>query len=196
MSGPLFLAFGHSSRVGKDTAARAAVAALEAASVSVELRSFAGPLKKVCYKLFGEHGLRTGPYYEMKPEERSISLPGVGLTPVQIWVRVGNALRGVYAGIWAEQGLRPSSLSTGYVPDVVVLSDLRFPSELAGVLDRGGEAWKVLRPGCDVVNGSDRMIPQECAYWSGALVNDGTVAELESRAAGLALAAWERWRAK
>lgn len=180
MSGSLFLAFGHSSRVGKNAAADAAEKAIVGSGGTVERRSFAEPLKRIAFLLFESYGLKPGAHYEANPDERTVPLETLGLTPVGIWVQVGNRLREVYADIWADAALRPSTA------DAVIISDLRFPNEAARIRELGGFLVKVERPGYAApVNGSDRMIPADFR-WDRVLLNDGTLGELESRAAGIA----------
>lgn len=180
MSGPAILAFGHSSRVGKDTCAEAVATVCERRGLKVLRVAFADALKLHCYLLFADFGLHEAAYYETHPEARTQVLPEVGKTPVQIWIEVGNALREVWAPIWIRHALGGIE---GF--DLVVISDLRFENEAKAVLALGGHLVRVDRPGAEV-HGSDRMLGP-LTPWSAVVRNETTIDDLRVAAVRVAV---------
>lgn len=62
--------------------------------------------------------------------------------------------------------------------DLLLIPDVRFPNEAQRILDRGGEVWRVQRPGTEAANGhaSEAAIPAELV---GRVVhNAGTLSDL------------------
>lgn len=157
------LALGHTSRVGKDTAARAIVEAIQGA----ERVAFATKLKAVAAQLFGRYGLKGEDHYERNPEDRTVKLPRVGKTPVELWIETGNKLREVYPDLWIDLALDQAFLNP---VKLLVVSDLRFPNEAKAIKDRGGWCVKVNRPHGEVINASDDLFPDDFA-WDAELNN-------------------------
>lgn len=173
------LALGHRSRVGKDTVARAITNVIAGA----ERVAFADHLKSVACQLFGRYGLRGGEFYEERPELRSVTLPLMGKTPVEVWVDFGCAMRAVHSDLWVDVALNQTRLNP---IRLLVVSDLRFPNEAKRVRELGGWCVKVERPGGGVVNGSDDEFP-EGFQWDRVIVNDGSLDDLRQDAETLAL---------
>lgn len=95
--------------------------------------------------MFRSYGLKVGPYYDL-PEyehERSLPIPGLNRTPVQIWVDVGQWARSIHPDVWVKQVVHdrhePGS--------IVVISDLRFQNEAAHLKNEDSYLVKVQRPG-------------------------------------------------
>jgi hypothetical protein len=68
--------------------------------------------------------------------------------------------------------------------DILVISDARFENEVQRIRDRGGEVWRVERPGNvnpDAVgaHASEQRIPDE--YVTTTIVNDGSLRDLEAK---------------
>lgn len=174
--------FGHQSRVGKDTAAGMLEDVLDNWRVSCVRRAFALPLKKAAHALWGHLGLRQPEIYDLPQyaAERGQVLPRIGKTPVQLWVELGNAVRGIYAPTWLELALTEARA------DVVVISDVRFPNEAEAIQAAGGFVVRVSRPGVEAhAAGSDHYLA-DWDGWDAELVNDGSLAELEAKVRVLA----------
>ena len=179
------MAFGHQSRVGKNTAAEAVRVGLGAQGVSVKVVSFAALLKWQAHELWGHHGLEDGSFYEdLKgpgPGLRDTLLPEINKTPVQLWIEYGQAVRTVYGPSWADACLaqrRPDRL--------LVISDLRFDNEGDLIHEYGGWCVKIEREGCPV-KGSDEMIRKNFV-WDATIENNGDITALQAAAWGVARA--------
>lgn len=126
---PIFIGFGHKSRVGKDTVSNMLHKFLTVRHprFKVERFSFARLLKKTCHDLFSWARLQKPEFYEKKINEhlRDIKLDAIGLTPVETWIEVGNKLREVCPDIWIRAGL--SKLIDA---DIVICSDVRYFNEI------------------------------------------------------------------
>lgn len=177
------LGFGHQSRVGKDEATREIVRAINDGEIRTPgltpiRASFAAALKRVAHDLYKHHGLMPGDEYEAgRPHEheRDIKIEGLGMTPVEVWIQVGNKLREVYPHTWLELVLREAA------PDkLLVISDVRFQNEADAIRTMGGWCCKVIRAGAPV-KGSDRMI-DDAYEWDHVIDNDGTLEDLRAEA--------------
>lgn len=171
------LALGHTSRAGKDTAAAAIVDAIRGA----ERVAFASRLKATCVQLFGSYGLREESYYDAHPEKRRELLPGVGKSPVQLWIEVGRKMREVYPDLWVDLALGITRLNP---IKLLVVSDLRFPNEAEAIRARGGWCVKVERPGVELLGSDDEFSPD--FQWDAVIRNDKTVEKLQEKAVGVA----------
>lgn len=113
--GTLVIGLGHRARHGKDSAARILMQAIK----GVQRFSFADDLYAICRVLYG------------MTEKDAPLLQRVGVEfrekDPDVWVR------SVYAKMLAER------------PRVAVITDVRFPNELALVKGMGGVCWKIER---------------------------------------------------
>lgn len=175
------IAFGHQSRVGKDTAAQGAFEAVPTA----ERFAFADALKGLCAQLFGRYGLRDREFYELRPDLRNEPVyVSSGMTPTEVWVHVGKAMREVHADVWVDWVLKQTRLDP---VDLILISDLRFPNEARAVRRVGGLCVKVVRPDAALpVHGADNEF-DATFRWDAVLVNDGSAQDLKRKAGELAL---------
>lgn len=181
------IAFGHQSRVGKDTAARA----VERAVPGAERVAFADDLKAFAHQLFQPYGLRERDYYEANPQARTRELEALPAgehrvfppTAVDVWVEFGNACRRIAPDVWVDRVLRKTRLDP---VKLIVISDLRFPNEFRRVREAGGWCVRIDRPDERLpVHGSDRELDAGWP-WDEVIVNDGSVEDLERQAIDLA----------
>jgi hypothetical protein len=142
---PFIIGLGHRKRVGKDTFGgmlRDYIRAYTQGAIDVRTAAFADKLKSVCHDIYGWAGLKGRQWYEDHPEDRETVLPDLGMTPREIWIKLGtHAVRNhVYQDTWVE------SLLQGVTCDVLIVTDMRFPGEadrirdLGGMLLRGGQS--------------------------------------------------------
>ena len=179
------IAFGHRKRVGKDTCAKFLISHLRMTQkgISVQMAGFADKLKGIAHDLYGHCGLMPGWWYD-EPERahlREVILPTLGKTPRQVWIDLGKAIRDrVYEATWYEYLLRRAKA------DILVVSDMRFPVEANGILDAGGQVYRVDRPGVglDRDGADDQLL--DFANWTGVIDNGGTLAELHSKVIAIA----------
>lgn len=177
------VAFGHEKDVGKDTIRRFLTSELRLQNrgISIVAGSFADKLKKVCYEMFAWTGLKPGHYYEENPKAKADFLPALGMTVRDVWIKVGNKLREVYASVWIDALIKnqPQNL------DLLVIADLRFPNEADRILEHGGFIFKVVRP--SVKHTSDEADDALIGYnrWTEEVVNDQGLSELFQKAQGL-----------
>ena len=169
---PKIIAFGHISRVGKDSSAKFLDTELRVGGKKTKKLSFARKLKDVCYDLFKIYGLEPAVHYENYPEAREIVLPEVNMTAVEIWIKVGNALREVYAPIWIDNCLRSNP-----DVDVIIITDLRFPNEATKIKELGGLCVRVDRPGFEPISESDSQL-LDYDGWDHVLLNNGDLKDL------------------
>lgn len=167
------VAFGHRSRVGKDTCVKYLSTILSTQGYKVQHIAFATALKDTCFQLYGWAGLKRAIHYENHPEDRQVILPLIGKTPVQIWVEVGNALRGVYENTWVDLALK-----TQYKSDFILFSDLRYPNEIVAVEAAGGYHFKVNNSRATVLDTVADNALQGYADWFGYIMNEGTLHDL------------------
>lgn len=187
MTQPLIIGLGHAKRVGKDTLAQMVSTNIRAARPDWKVRivGFADKLKDICEQLYGWDGLRDKDFYNTEEGAalREVKLPEIGLTPREIWIRMGTpAVREqVYQQTWIECALRPVD-----PPDVLIVPDVRFPNEAYRIKALEGLLLKVERPGYEPANDvADRAL---AAYlgWHAIVHNDGDLDLLDHKAATIA----------
>ena len=134
---------------GKDTAADVLVAEFGYKKVSL-----ADPMKKFLANLFDwSYTQLWGPSEERnKPDTRYLQavvdrVP-VYLSPRKALQTLGTEWgRTLYDDIWVQYAMRQALED----PDAkVVISDVRFPNELAAIAAAGGQTWNIVRPEEDV----------------------------------------------
>ena len=177
------LAFGHKSRVGKDVATRFLVNYIKQKrpDLKVERRAFADKVKDISYQLYKHHGLQPGPYYDEYPEARNIKLPLLGMDAVEVWISVGNRLRDVYSKTWIDFVLLDCSA------DIVVISDLRFPQEIDGVLSFDGYLVRIDKKDAPIRDSISDNILNDFRGWHKILDNDSTIDSLNTKLINLIL---------
>lgn len=179
------IGLGHYSRTGKDTLANAVIAALNEYSPSLRVKKvpFAWKLKQIAHELYGWDGLREPGYYDTREGEkfRDVILPRIGLTPVEIWIKVGNLLREVYGKTWIEYVIRGVQ-----DVDVLIVPDVRFPNEVEALREADALLGKVVRPGYGPRKSiSDRaLLPYR--GWDFVVGASGKMSELENYGKGIA----------
>lgn len=146
------VAFGYKSRAGKDTAAKILVQMCRLHNINrVRKAAFADKLKAVCFELFGQYGLMPKEHYDLHPEARNVALPVISLTPVQVWVAVGDTLRRVvYEHMWMDVVFSLPS-------DVLIISDMRYPAEFEAIKIREGICVRLDREGT-IEHDSDKYL--------------------------------------
>lgn len=137
------IAFGHRSRMGKDSAAKFLQTICAHKGLRTKKISFADKLKRVCHELWGWAGVQDAKYYEEHEEARTEILPALGMTVVDLWIKFGtNCCREmIHQDTWVKCNLDVKDT------DVLIITDLRFPNEARLIHNAEGLCVKVMRPG-------------------------------------------------
>lgn len=185
----MIVALGYQSRVGKDTLAGYLVEELEVRGIDARRVSFASALKASAHEAFVHYGLRSGAFYDTLEGAplRTIPLPGINLSPVDIWVRFGEACKSIHPPIWCDRVME--QVDSNPPPVWWILSDLRFPLEGHAVHERGGATVLVLRPGQET-HGCDHAL--SAWDWTHVVGNLGDLRDLRGKASRLVTRLLER----
>src|SRR5690349_19449377 len=96
------VAFGYRQNVGKDTAAKFLMTQLRAGNsrLKVSRIGFADRLKELCEDAFGWAGLMPMDFYENHPPFKNNTLPAIGKSPRDIWLRMGQAMNEIHPTVF------------------------------------------------------------------------------------------------
>lgn len=175
------LAFGYKKQRGKDSICNLIKDHLGvyAPSLTVVKVGFADKLKDICYQLYGWAGLKRGVYYETHYEEKEMLLPRLDFTPRQIWIAVGNALRGVYEATWIDY-----VLNGGIEADVILIKDMGFTNEALSVRHRDGFLFKLEREGPLSPDARETEL-DTWTDWDKIIGNNGSLRDLHTQAVAI-----------
>lgn len=164
----LILAFGHKKQMGKDTLAKYVIDVLrpKRARLRIVQRGFADKLYEFLHSVYGWAGYQTKAYYDRNPAEKMKVLPALGKTPRQLLIEFGQHTRKLDDAIWVNATIRGEY-------DVLLVTDLRFPTEFQALKEQGAHLYRVHNP---------RIAPTDdeadCALdgwedkWHGTILND------------------------
>lgn len=165
----MLIGLGHSARVGKDTAAAMLVEGhgFHQIAFADTLRALAYESNRSVHRLVDEVGWDTA----------KVVYPSVR----QYLVDLGNAARKTLgADIWVDAAFTKMHADRDYV-----ISDCRYPNEIAAILDHGGIVVKVSRIGIEpLANIADQALAS-FAGWSAEIHNDGSLDDLRASVAHL-----------
>lgn len=175
----LVIALGHRSGVGKDTLARYLMEAFETRQLNVQIRHFASVIKDVSARLFGWAGVQRAEHYDQDRAERTKIIPALGMTVLELWVRVGQNMRDIHEDVWVEHLFR--EIKQGV--DVLIIPDCRFLNEIKAVRRRGGWCVKVVSRAAPIFDSVSDNALGGFFDWDFVVVNDGTLTDLRKQAA-------------
>lgn len=182
----MIIAFGHRKRVGKDTSA--AILGELLGHPHYVRRGFAAELKWTCHRLFSWAGLEEPPYYDTAPAYRDAVLPALGQSPREVWITIGNMMRGIHSDVWIRCLLDSQAPGT-----VLAIPDVRYPNEIDAIRERGGLLVKIDNPRVPVTHDvADDAIADDFRGWDFTITNDGTTDELRDKLRPLAATVMER----
>lgn len=169
------IAFGHKSRVGKDTAVNLLISYINKVrpDLSVKRAAFGDLIKEVSYLIYRCYGLQQRIHYDLYPEKRYIQLPVINMTPVEIWIEVGESFRKKNSLIWINPVL------TYELPDILLISDLRFPTELEEIKKHNGSVFKITRTNALNIGSEPDKALDFFTEWDHVINNDTTIEDLE-----------------
>lgn len=171
------IGFGHRRRTGKDQSAKFldTILRIERPKMKVVKVSFAAKLKETCYELYKWAGLERGVFYESEQgiKLKEVVLPAIGMSPREIWIKVGNKLREVYADTWIDAALKNFPQA-----DVIIITDVRFPNECDKIHTLGGRVLKLVRPGEPMSDDASDSALDTYTGWDGFIANDSDLGAL------------------
>lgn len=174
MSKPKIVGFSYKKGVGKDTIAKFLSTYLRCEHPGLKIKqiSFAAKLKDICYQLYGWAGLKRGIYYELRRDLKEVKLPGLDLSPREIWISIGNKLREVYTHTWIDFALK------GVEADIIIITDVGFQNEALAIKRLDGYLFKLVRDG--LPQGTDGRETELDSWhdWDMVIDNNGTLSDL------------------
>lgn len=174
----MIYAFGHKSRVGKDTACEFLKTYFRTNNITVTKTSFAYALKQACNIMFAWAGVQTPEYYENHPDTRNIILTALGMTVVDLWIKIGTPIgrEQLHKDMWVN-----AAFHKGIDTDVTLISDMRFPNEFDAVKQRGGKCIRIDNPRAPVRDSvADRGL-DGVHDWDFIITNDGNFKSLNEQ---------------
>lgn len=181
----LLIAFGHRTKVGKDSAAKLLKSHLRLRIVgsNIQTRGFADKIKDICYQLYAWTGLQTAEYYEHQTDEKDIVLPKLNKTPRDIWIEVATGIRRAYDDTWVDY------LWNNVKCDICLIRDMRFPNEADRIKKLGGFVFKVTRRAAPVPTALMKSVDDPLENydgWDAVISNDETLKELNDKVVEIA----------
>lgn len=170
------IAFGYKKGSGKDTAGKflSTYLKINANYLKVKQISFAAKLKNICHQLYGWAGLRPAIYYESHRDKKEVVLPKIGLSPRDIWIKVGNKIREVYENTWIDFALQ------GVSADILIITDLRFLNEASSIIKHGGLLVKIYRDGLPQGTDPAEVDLDDWKNWDYVIANNGSLQDLNT----------------
>ncbi len=193
------IGLGHRSGHGKDTAAKFLDTHLRATCPKLKVRriSFADELKAVTYRLYKWTGIQPPIAYENNRALRSVPIEALGgITIVDLWVLVGEKMRQVYDKTWLHWVTK-----TDHSIEVAIIADVRHPNEADEIVDTGNMLYRIwnpripnreLDPNAKTI---DHML-EGYSRWSGEILNDGDLKNLNALCIDLGNQLIEKWSLK
>jgi hypothetical protein len=171
------VAFGHKSRMGKNTCATFFANYAKKDDKTTKITSFASLLKKVCFQMLEVYGLKDEYYYERYPEEKTIKLRELDMSPVDIWIKFGTPMvrEQLHNDIWVRNTLKENK------NDFLVISDLRFPNEAKAIKERGGILIKVHNPIIPLRDSIADKALDDFNMWDYTIDNSGSLSNLKMK---------------
>lgn len=168
------IAYGHRSRVGKDTAAGYTLKILRERGHKVIRLAFADYLKQNAYDLYSWAGVKPKVYYDNNPDERFKILPKLGCSVRDLWVKLGMSIRDIHIDTWINL-----VIDKYFSNDYIVISDIRFINEVNKIKEiEGSKIIKITRKDAEYYDSPADNALEGFDPWDHILSNDGTYDEL------------------
>lgn len=90
-----------------------------------------------------------------------------------------SARENIHQDVWINAAL------DRVLNDRIVITDVRFINEAEAIRDRGGEIWRVVRPGVNAVNSHVSETQLDNYKFDQYLVNDGSITDLHNQVLNL-----------
>ena len=175
------IGIGGFKRSGKDTFGRLLKEAAEQRGVVAITTAFADPVRGAAAPIYG-YGTST--FHFIKPESKDEVNPRWGITPRQMMINVGEAMRAINPDHWVK-------LWREYIGDVkenvlVIVTDVRQRNEAHAVKALGGSLVLLQRSGIVWDGTQVELLAHDAAEQQGTfdytVKNDGDVASLRRHA--------------
>lgn len=144
---------------------------------SVFLRNFATEVKSTALDLFGMYGLREESFYNTEEggKLRDVALPDINKTPVELWIEVGEGMRGIYWHIWRDKYRQFYINNVAPVNGLLIAADVRHFNEI----EIADLKFKLVNPRVPRRSGkSIDDILETYGQWTQIISNDGTLGDL------------------
>lgn len=176
----MLIGLGHRSRVGKNSAANFIADWCRSKGKNPKICAFADKLKEIAHRLYDWAGVHPAEYYEQNPNARSLILPELNMTVVDLWIKLGTpAIREqIYQDTWVKC-LEQKYMYLDY--DSLIITDLRFPNEFKWIQSKGGICIQVRNPR---IPNRDSVADEALAGnhpWDAIIHNDGSLEQLRQK---------------
>lgn len=171
MTTPQIIGLYGPSRAGKDS-----VAEILVDDFGYEQRAQAAAIRKILLGLDPVISDNKGTYFTMQHlfqahNENWDEVKAASSESVDYMIRLGQTCRDVLGlDVWLNTAFPPIGSDKK-----VVISDIRQPNEYEAVKARGGEVWKIVRPGVEK-RGMDGLLDH--LHFDAVLFNNGTLSDL------------------
>lgn len=175
----IIVGFGHKSGHGKDTLANFVNTILRMSNSKLRVKkvSMASKIKSICHELFP---VMDEVYYEDHREHRNDQI--LGGSVVDLWVRVGEALRCIDPSVWRRYVLNPK-----FDADVLLIPDIRTFDEVIDIQAKEGLLYKVTNSRVPPRTGkSIDHILDDFTGWTRVVANEGSLDDLFKEAEAIA----------
>ncbi|RUT86784.1 MULTISPECIES: hypothetical protein [unclassified Mesorhizobium] len=138
-------------------------------------KGFADALKAMIRPLLATFGYAEGVIERMLyGDKKEAVIPETGHSTRSLMQTLGTewGRQVVHRDLWVRAVLNDRR------PDMLVIDDVRFPSEYDAIRDEGGQVWKVLRPGQQPTNGHPSEGLLDDREFDEVIVNDGSLSAL------------------
>jgi len=173
------IGIGGFKRSGKDTFGRLLKEAAEQRGLDVVVTAFANPVRKAAAAAYGvDISLFTN------AETKDVVVPQWGITPRQMMINVGEAMRSIdpdhWVKLWRPKYTKPDTL--------VVVTDVRRVNEAVAIKSVSGTLALLQRPGVEWDGTAIEWLAQHCAQplycspFDVLVKNDSDVASLRRHA--------------
>lgn len=164
------IGFGHRKRMGKDAASKIMLDILRQRfpHKKIGICHWADKLKMVCYDLYKWAGVQPPGYYDQYPDKRKEIIPALGVTVVDLWIKVGTPMFRdmVHQDTWINYLMH--SIGT---MDIAIIADTRFPNEADKIKQSGGLVIKIHRDSVPTNNDVADCALEGYTDWDYSIVN-------------------------
>lgn len=174
------IGIGHRKGMGKDTFAEYLSDAMIVEDIDkVDIWNFATTLKIRAYHAFQTYGLMEPMYYDVEREAKEATLPDLGISPRELFIRYGQFMRSIHEDYWVDKALaRGKRLDLDYL----IIPDVRYPNEVKRIKDEGGHLIRIVNPRVTITHDEADDALEGFEDWDTNILNDGSLEDLQRKA--------------